>query len=126
MFVILQVVCAIPGYMASLMINHCFYTIISCKSVGEAGGSCAIFCFQRPLDVLLCLQVSDLAQPKIYIFGHIMCEFWLHGTAVEITVGNGKTKMKWHNLPQPWGKLCHHVRQAVSTCHARKSSCKYS
>ena len=71
------------------------------------------FAFKRPLDVLLSLPVSNLTEPKIDIFRHIKCEFWLHGTAVEITVGNGKTEMKRHNMPQPWlscatmsGELC--------------------
>ena len=90
------------------------------------GVSCAIFCFEAPSRrtiVFICLR---LCQVKIYKFGHIMCKSWLHGTVVEFTVGCRKKNLKWHNLPQPWGKLCHSKGQVVSACHVKQSSCKCS
>ena len=75
----------------------------------------------HPVCVLLSLRVSDLAHPKIHNFGHIMCDFRLHGTAVEITVGGQKAIVKSfdsNSTTCPYngvscatlsGKLCQHV-----------------
>ena len=101
---------------------------ISCcwNLVGEVGVSCAIFCFKVPSRRTIVFTCLRLFQVKIYKFGHIMCNSRLHGTAVEFTVGCRKKNLKWHNLPQPWGKLCHHKGQVVSICHVKKSLCKCS
>ena len=80
-------------------------SLVRYKSTCRGGGGklCHFFAFKCPVGVLLSLQVSDLAQPKIHISGHIMCEFWLHGTAVEMTVGDGKTKNETAQLAQTMG-----------------------
>ena len=88
--------------------------------LGEVGVSCAIFCFKahsRRTIVFTCLRLCQL---KIDKFGHILCNSWLYGPAVEITVSCQKNIFKWHNLPQPWGKLCHHKGQVEPICHVKK------
>ena len=95
-------------------------------TVGEVWVSCAIFCFKASSRQTIVFTCVRLCQVKIYKFGYIMCNSWLHGTAVEFTVGCRKINLKWHNLPQPWGKLCHCKGQVVSICHVKKSLCKCS
>ena len=55
--------------------------------VGEVGVSCAIFRFKAPSRRTIVFTCLRLCQVKIYKFGHILCNSWLHGTAVDITVG---------------------------------------
>ena len=88
--------------------------------IGEVAVSCAIFCFKVPSRRTIVFTCLRLCQVKIYKFRHIMCNSRLHGTAVEFTVGCRKKNLKWHNLPQPWGKLCHHKGQVVSIYHVNK------
>ena len=94
--------------------------------VGEVGVSCAIFRFRAPSRRTIVFTCLRLGQVKIYKFGHIMCNFCLHCTTVEFTAGCRKKNLKWHNLPQPWDKLCHSKGQVVSACHVKQSSCKCS
>ena len=93
---------------------------------GGGGKLCHFFCFKAPSRRTIVFTCLRLCQVKIYKFGHIMCNSWFYGTAVELTVCCWKKKLKWHNLPQPWGKLCHCKGQVVSVCHVKISLCNCS
>ena len=114
------------AYLNNVLIFPVGLLLISQTQIGEVGVSCAIFCFKAPSRRTIVVTCLRLCQVKIYKFGHIMCNSWLHGTAVEFTVGCRKKNLKWHNLPQPWGKLCHHKGQVVPMCYVKKSLCKRS
>ena len=98
---------ALPSTLHDKM-NRRFYGVTE-RSLGDVGVSCAIFCFRAPSRRTIGFACLRLGQVKIYKFGHIMCNFWLHGTAVELTVACWKKKFNGTTYPTVRGKLCQSV-----------------
>ena len=111
--------------MTALAIHH-GATKPKVRQVWEVLVNCAIFCFKVPSRRTIVFTCLRLCQVKTYKFGHLICNSWLHGPAVEFTVGCRKKNLKWHNLPRPLGKLCHSKGQVVSICQVKKKICKCS